>query len=277
MKVALGTVIYQAAWSYKEEFIQAVNNQTTQNFEVLFINDGIGEKEVEELKSAIQRKVTITEVEKNRSISEIRKILLEEAKRIGIDLLVLSDFDDVFDRNRVEKAVHAVENDICIYYNNLKTFDGNVVFQYLPIQVNHYKDILEYNFLGLSNTTLKMDLIDMDFIRKLKDVKTNVFDWYLFSKLLAEGKRGKLIEDSYTYYRIGENNIAGLATQNLDAYKKELIIKREHYRLLCDSGDLFEDLYGIYSGFSVEQLTKKDNSYLNQCLNGYWWELIKIY
>lgn len=278
MRVALGTVVYQAAWPYKEEFIQSVNGQTEQDFEVLIINDGIDEKEIEGFKSALQKKVTVVEAGKNSSISEIRKTLLTEAKRADIGLLVLSDFDDVFDRNRVEKSVLAVENDVCIYYNNLKTFDGNVVFQHLPTQVKHYKDILEHNFLGLSNTALKMDLIDMDFIQELKEVKTNVFDWYLFSRLLVEGKRGKLVEGSYTYYRIVGNNIAGLTSQNSDAYKKELKIKKEHYKLLSDRGNLFKELYEVYQDLSPEQLLeKKEGSYLNHYLKGYWWELIKIY
>lgn len=277
MKVALGTVIYRAAWQYKEEFIQSVNTQTAQDFEVLIINDGIDEKGVEELKSALRRKATVVEAGKNRTISGIRKIMLTEAKQANIDLLVLSDFDDVFDRNRVEKTVQAVDNVVCIYYNNLKTFDGNIVFRYLPVQIKHYKDILEHNFLGLSNTALNMDLIDMNFIQELKEVKTNVFDWYLFSRLLVEGKRGKLVEGSYTYYRIVGNNIAGITIRNQDAYQKELKIKKEHYGLLCDRGDLLKNLYEIYRNLSLERLSEKEDFYLNHCLNGYWWELIKIY
>lgn len=277
MRVALGTVIYQAAWPYKEEFIQSVNGQTEQDFEVLIINDGIDEKEIEGFKSALQKKVTVVEAGKNSSISEIRKVLLTEAKRADIGLLVLSDFDDVFDRNRVEKSVLAVENDVCIYYNNLKTFDGNVVFQHLPTQVKHYKDILEYNFLGLSNTALKMDLIDMDFIQELKEVKTNVFDWYLFSRLLVEGKRGKLVEGSYTYYRIVGNNIAGLNENNFENIKKEIIIKCCQYSLLCDEKLEYKILFDKYSKLKLEeaeiltqQLGKRQNL-------GYWWSNLNLY
>ncbi|MCI8931314.1 MAG: glycosyltransferase family 2 protein [Lachnospiraceae bacterium] len=277
MKVALGTVIYRAAWPYKEEFIQSVNNQTVQDFEVLIINDGMDEKEVEELKTALQRNVTVVEAGKNRTISEIRKILLAEAKQIGIGLLVLSDFDDVFDRDRVEKTVYAVDNDICIYYNNLRTFDGNIVFRYLPAQVKHYGDILEHNFLGLSNTALKMDLIDLDFILELSEVKTNVFDWYLFSRLLVEGKQGKLVEESYTYYRIAGNNIAGLNENKFENIKKEIIVKCCQYSLLCDEKPEYNILFDKYSKLKPEEAETLMQQQRNRENLGYWWSNLNLY
>ena len=276
MKIAFGTVIYEQAWLWWEEFADSINKQSMQEFDVLILNDGVSSEETIKIKEKIRCKTYIFDVTHSATISEIRIQLLNMSKKLGYDLLVLGDFDDTFSNNRVENIVKEWNEDICFYYHNLKYEDsGDNVFTELPDIVDDIGQILEYNFLGLGNTAINLRLLSNDFISSLENVETNVFDWYLYSKILLYGKVGQLIKDANTIYRQQDNNLAGIQVYDYNSICREIKVKRVHYGMLKKDIGTAEKLLLVYDELekkSYEQLMKYENKEKKR----YWWSNFKI-
>lgn len=278
MKTVFGTVAYESAWEYMEEFCQSLNQQTDQDFSVLIVCDQLSQTHVQALRRKIKPKLFVVQMEVPLSIPLLRVELIRQAKQLGSDLLILGDFDDLFGQNRICKVKQAYERNCgsAFFYHQLANFSGEDLFQFLPEQSSDITAILESNFCGLSNTALNMKKIDMDFINSLAACKTPVFDWYLFSRLLLSGLRGSHTPEAKTFYRIHGNNMAGVARQNRQAYEKELDVKKRHYTLLKDKDERIHALYEVYSPLTAAELSDGKAGYQNRTLLGYWWEMIKI-
>lgn len=276
MKIAFGTVIYEQAWKWWREFAESLSEQTIKEFDVLILNDGVSKEKVSLLKETLNFSTYIYDAEKGKTISEIRIQLLQIAKEMGYDLLVIGDFDDTFASNRVENIMKSWNKDIAFYYHNLQYENSDeLVFVELPESLESIKSILESNFLGLSNTAINLNLISEMFINLLENIKTNIFDWYLYSKILIAGGKGCIVEDTYTIYRQQENNLAGIQVSDDKAICKEIIIKKEHYNMLKKELQIAEDLF-----YKYEELEKYNDvsliPYKNSDTKRYWWSNIKI-
>lgn len=270
MKIAFGSVTYKNAWNYRFEFIESLNKQTMSEFDLIIINDNV--ENIKELKELTSINLIIIDKPHAMSIAELRIFLLDTAKKLGYDLLILGDFDDKFHENRVERITESYNEKIGFYYNPLQLFNNHVVFKSLPQEVNSYENILEYNFLGLTNTAINLNFVSTAFINSLNDGNTAVFDWYLYTRLLLERIKGVLVDDAITYYRIYENNLAGFERTDLNSIKKEIKIKLEHYKLLKVFDSTFLQKYEKYSKLSLDNYAQC----LNHETNGYWWNKIHV-
>ena len=278
MKVAFGTVAYESAWKYMTEFCTSLNTQTDEGFTVLIVCDNLSSKCLSELSQSMLREAILTEVNESKTIPALRAELLKQAKRHGFDLLILGDFDDVFSEQRVGaiKRAYACSPQTSFFYNEIRDFEGKNIFSYLPQRVADVSAILECNFLGLSNTAVNLHKISWELIDSLSVVDTPTFDWYLYSRLLLYMQEGLFVEGAGTFYRIHDNNTAGIATFEESDYKKELGIKEKHYELLKQRDRRFESLSQKYKALSTENSLFESTRFRNRAPNGYWWELIKI-
>ena len=57
------------------------------------------------------------------------------------------------------------------------------------------------------------------------------------------------------------------------AVKKEIEIKKEHYRLLTPYANYYKKLLQVYSSTCTEQFTEQ---FADQEMTGYWWSLTNI-
>lgn len=278
MKVAFGTVAYESAWKYMKEFCASLNRQTDIGFTVLVVCDNLSPKCLSQLSQSIARETILTEVNESKTIPALRAELLRQAKRHGFDLLILGDFDDLFSEQRVEsiKSVYASNPQASFFYNEICDFEGKKIFSYLPQNVDDISEILECNFLGLSNTSINLNKVTWEFIDSLSVVDTPTFDWYLYSRLLLDMQEGILVEEADTFYRIHDNNTAGIASSKEKDYKKELRIKLQHYEQLKQLDRCFEILSQKYKDLSARGSSLERERFRNTATNGYWWELIKI-
>lgn len=277
MKVAFGTVAYESAWKYMKEFCASLNRQTDIGFTILAVCDNLPLECLSQLSQAMVRDAILTEVNESKAIPALRAELLRQAKKRGFDLLILGDFDDLFSEQRVKliKEAYASSPQASFFYNEIRDFEGKKIFSYLPQNVDDISKILEYNFLGLSNTAINLHKVTWEFIDSLSVVDTPVFDWYLYSRLLLDMQEGILVEGADTFYRIHDNNIAGIASSKEEDYKKELRIKLQHYGLLKQLDRRFESLSQKYKDLSTRGSSLERERFRNTATNGYWWELIK--
>lgn len=271
MKVIFGSVVYRAALEYLDDFLDSLDGQTFQEFEVLLVNDDLEDETLGEhvRKCAnLSKKTTILKADEGQAIPLLRIHLLKEAKKRGGTLLILGDCDDFFSGDRVASAVSGYEPEVSFLYNEILDFDGQAVMPPMPRSTESIRDIGERNYLGFTNTAVNLDKVDGDFLDGLREGKTNVFDWYFFSRLLLAGGRGKYLCRGKSYYRTHERNLAGEARNTEEARSRELQVKVEHYALLKKDSPYFEGLLADYSAGNVE--TKPDGQGLQKY---YWWGL----
>lgn len=265
MKVAFGTVFFPQSKAYIDDFINSINNQSYHNFDLLVINDGIEPAYIKSIKNVINVDCIVKEINAGATISSNRIALFKLAKELDYNLIILGDFDDCFEKYRLEKIVKNLENNYTFYYHNLiNSVDYKSVFYHLPKITDNINQILQCNYLGLSNTAIYIDNIDKDFFGTLDEIDTNVFDWYFYSRLLLEHKYGKRIEGNLTIYRQHDDNIIGTYNNEIDL-KQELKVKLKHYEILKKYSSVFADLYDNY----------KNNNFV-ECsqgykYEGYWW------
>lgn len=255
--------------------MESLVKQDVENFDLILINDDIPMQELEADIGMYRRQLgdrfLLLNGKKGSKPYELRIQLLETAREKGYDLLILCDADDIFSHNRVRCICENYDEDIAFYYNEIRSIQGKSVMPDLPKTAAGFKDIGESNFLGLSNTAINIKKMTPKFLSSLYEGDTQIFDWYLFSRILINVGKGKRVDNCYTYYRIHENNLAGISECNLENVRREIAIKQEHYRQMSKYDTYFKSMYTIYM--------KLENRVQNLVITPhehYWWGIIDI-
>lgn len=266
--VLFGSVIYKNALQYFDEFMESLKKQTIDEFGVLLLLDGVNMEEISDTISSIKDRCQIIECEKGYNPQQLRVKLMQEAKKRRAGILVIGDADDLFSDNRMEGVVNMFKKYPAtdFVYNELLFFNGKRTMPKLPEQVNDIKDIAEKNFLGMSNTAIRVNVLGDDFIKSLFECSSYVFDWYLYSRLLLAGHVGIFAENVYTLYRIYAGNYIGLSELTKENLEKEIEVKKQHYRQLRNADLLFERLYDCYSNGKIQEVKSKEG------FCHYWWD-----
>lgn len=271
--IAFGTVVYNNAIPYFTEFIETVKNQSYKEFTLLIVNDDVEPVELQQklIDLKIDNYIVINN-DNNESAVELRVKLLKEAKNRGYNLLIMGDCDDKFAFNRVKSVISSYESnpDRTFYYNDLLLFNKNKVMDDLPYTTDSIGGILEFNYLGLSNTAINLNRISMHFIESLRDCDSFVFDWYLFSRILLNGGQGIFVSGTYSLYRIYDNNYAGLNNLSKEQIHKEYNVKKKHYSLLSKYDDMFQIILERYQALDIDEFIP------NRKNTGFWWSNIKL-
>lgn len=271
MKVGFATVVFPQKEEYTQEYIDSINGQDYKDFELIVVNDGLPPEEVLRIKSELRCHSIWENASTGSSISDNRINILKSAKEMAYDVIIFGDFDDTFRKDRISSVVKAYDEKYTFYYHNVcDVKSGKSVFKGLPDAVSDVSSILESNFLGLSNTAIKISDLSSEYINSFENVETNVFDWYLFSRLLCDGFAGKRIDGAYTYYRQHDNNIVGINKTSRDMIKKEISVKKCHYALMKKYNNIYDDLEKKYSIVSPDDACGDPDS-------GYWWSNINLY
>lgn len=269
-KVLFGSVIYNDVLQYLDEFIDSIEKQTTDDFDILFINDGIVTTELENRICPILSRCRIIQYGINYTPAQLRVKLIQEAKEYGADILVIGDADDLLSNNRIESAAVTFKFNFSadFVYNECRLFDGSRAMPEIPEQLSDIKDIAEKNFLGMSNTAIRISALDSKFIYTLWECDSFVFDWYLYSRMLLEGYKGVRAKEAYTLYRLHDGNYAGLPVISEASIRREIEIKKRHYGLLRERDKLFGRLYNCYCEGRIQ---RKNHKIENNC-KYYWWD-----
>ena len=274
MKIVVATVIFNEAVEYLPDFLESLYEQTDSQFDIILVNDNISDEKLNEIKQCVLKQFynRFTIVDKSDfalTPAQLRVEMIKSAFELKYDLLIMQDCDDMAEKNRVKHIRDQFESEYGFFYNELRDFSGKVVMPTLTRQTLDYRDIVEYNYLGMSNGAINLRRLTKDFIDSLKNGETAIFDWYMYSRMLLKGEKGKKIEDTYTFYRIYESNIAGRCNHSQEAINKEVDVKKKHYRLLEGYEERYKKLATLY----------ENNQYfeINENENGYWWSLTKGY
>ncbi len=268
MNVIFGSVIYPAAVQYASAFLKSLERQSYKSFSLFLINDGVPENVLVTIMEQYDNNFEIVSYQEEYSPVELRIKLISEAIHRKADYLIFGDIDDYFSENRVERTINQFSKlkGIGFCYNEIVLEDGRSCMPTLPLIVNTIDDIRQRNFLGLSNTSIKLESINENFAESLFECKTYVFDWYLFSRLILNGVYGCYVPGTFTFYRQHDNNYVGVTQMNSEAVEKEIIIKKYHYEILSKYDAGFGELVKAYERGEYE-IIKQDKYY--------WWNLTR--
>lgn len=268
MKVAFGSVIYPVAIKYLQDFFESLKKQTVQDFDIVLINDNVSQKiimkELEKYFKIFRQRLIIINPDKDGlKPYQLRIELLRQVKKRGYQLLILGDCDDCCSNERIEYILNQYMEKATFFYNELRSFADESIMPKLPQRTDSIEQIMEQNYLGLTNTAISMDKLSVEFVNSLEDGKTNIFDWYLFSRILLSGGYGKKIENTCTYYRIYSDNLAGVCTQSVNDLEKERKIKIQHYQILKKYDMRYERLIEKYKNLEIQPGDNKEKVF--------WW------
>lgn len=274
MKVTVASVVYEEALSFLNDFIISLQKQDFQEFDVLVINDNIPmDILVDSLKvdkKSLADKIHIVDKSKHGLLPfELRIEMLFEALADGTELLILLDCDDMAKSDRVSEVVKQYDEKYDFYYNDIFLFNGVNAMPQMPKVTDNIRYLLEQNYLGFSNCAINMRHVKKKFIESLWEGKTQIFDWYLFSRMLLSGMIGKHVENTGTYYRIYKNNTAGIPNYTINELEKEKKIKLKHYYLLQTYDARYSKLIEIYENLDLceYRIETEKKGY-------YWWGMI---
>ena len=258
MKTLFGTVIYPGALKYADDFLASLNAQTCKDFTLLMISDGVPRDELETVVSKYNLDIEILVADEGQTPIQLRVLLLATAKENKADILIIGDIDDSFSSDRVEKILDTFErnDDADFVYNELLLPDETVIMPALPNTTETLDDILQYNYLGLSTTAIRINRLSQDFIHSLAACKTFVFDWYLYCRLVIHGMKGFLAKGAVTYYRIYDNNFAGLPKPTDENIEKEIYVKKNHFEALSEFDDSYKELLDAYNKGNYKTVDK---------------------
>ena len=276
--VVLFTVFYPGAEPYVDEFIESVSNQTYRDFDLIIVNDGYKDTNLQ----SHYPKINIIEIKGNNSISANRAIGINYAIQKSYETLILCDVDDYMSPVRVEKCVNALEK-VDIVVNDLDIVDANrkLIFKdYFQKSITQSlvldKDFISNkNVFGFSNTALKVSkLSKVEF-----PVDLRIVDWYYFTQLLNGGLTAQFLPLSLTEYRQHTGNMIGISSFTLDGFKKLLKFKIQHY-------NYFKDRYPCYKALlaNMLELASKTDEQLQIIINNnskitpypLWWQNVKL-
>lgn len=270
MEVVFGSILFDADYKIADDFFKSLQNQSRDDFSILLINDNFNKELLEEILNdypSLKKRTEIIDTSGKLTRYENRQKLILEAKKKGFDLLVRGDFDDTFSVNRVDSYIKEFDENYGFFYNDI-TIHGKSIFDSFPKECKDYKDIGQYNYVGEGACAINLNSLDYDLIDSLNEGKTIVFDWYLFTRFLLAGLKGKFVENADTYYRIYESNNIGTPELNEKTINREIEVKKLHYSLLQNRKEYFKDLLEKYNDPSKIKINKLDKYY--------WWQFTKV-
>jgi len=289
VRTAVLGVVYKDVLNYFDDYLRTLNNQDCKDFDLFLFLDGTSIDETLIFCKKYNLNVIPISNNKIHTPAEIRSYAINFIIEQGYNRLVFSDTDDFIDPNRISKSLEVLNNfDFC--FNNIKMVDssGELLDDYqfyndnFAEDVNNIDFLLDKNFIGLCNSALNLDKIDLSNFVVNKDIIA--FDWFLFTFLLENGYSGKFIDDTTTYYRQYSNNIAG-SRKVFDIKKifSDINIAKAHYKYCldvfkneCFSKKLDELCSLEKSLFDSSEFQEQYLQLLNlNTKKTYWWEHLK--
>ena len=286
MRTLVFGVIYPGVEHYLDDYFNSIYNQTTNDFDLLIIEDGI------ELPQKYLKDYTIKKTVTNSAPAEIREHGINYAKENGYDLLVFTDTDDYFSPNRIENCILNMNgNDFLV--NEIVSVDnegkelGKIV---IPRNIK-FSQILDGNFFGLSNTAILTRSLPEDLYIP-KDIIA--VDWWLFSLLLLNESKYEVDETSMTFYRQHSGNTSGYYNYiTIEKIRFGINIKLTHYthlsqyilknslseftKLIDEKIDAFNKLkIAMEDDILAKNYCQNIKQNYNEIKNGWWSEIITL-
>lgn len=270
-KTAFLSTVFPIDESYLFDFLDSLNSQTYKDFDLIIVNDGY--ENFTRIKDKYLN-LNIVELKYSDTPVKNREYGINFCIENSYDILIFGDSDDYFENNRIEKSIELL-SDSDIVVNDLSLFDENGIYEkkYISNRIDNLSIIdLEFikdkNIFGLSNTA-----ISLKDINKVSLPNTLiVVDWYLFTLFLLYNKKAIFTNETVSYYRQHQQNIAGLKELNVESFNRGLEIKKKHFLALSDITNIYDLEIERFS--KINQMKDDEKLVKSKIKNPLWWELI---
>jgi hypothetical protein len=290
MRLLLFGVIYSEVEKFLGDYFYSIDFQTNKKFTLLIVEDNCKLP-----KNYYRNNLFIKKSNFGDTPADIRYFGIEYAKQHGYDIVIFTDCDDYYSKNRIEETLVALEDvDFCVsktvsVLDKSKTISKNNAIL-IPDNIDISK-ILVSNYFGLSNTALRLNSLPDNFYIPSDIVAV---DWWIYTLLILNKKKYSYADNIVTYYRQHENNLVGLKyCLNEIMLKKGIAVKLIHYKRLVeyckmskmsDYISLMEDLI-LQLECLKQKISDKDfrnhyieviNKNINKIKTGWWSEILPL-
>lgn len=228
---------YYKARSFIAETINSILTQTYQDYEIILVNDGSNENDLDIFLSANFPKVTFIDKTKNTGVSDTRNTGLKAAKG---EFIVFLDSDDILTKNFLRTRVEALSNNECYDFcsgnvNLLKNKD-DIKNDFWSNNTSHLlKDVLLFNpniNTCPSNFMYKKIFLSTHKL-KFNPVLQSTADRYFLTEVLYNKGRYSSVSGpkSQLIYRVHNDSMSNTLSKSLvtDNLKYYLALKKNDY------------------------------------------------
>ena len=285
IKIIVLTFVYPSVMKYFGQFLGSMNQQSNKLFELYIVNDNVENLEEFITFQNINVKIRVIPISGGFSPSQIRTIGIQWAINASADCIIFADADDYFARNRVEVSAKLLESKDLIFNDLVAVGKGiNIPKSLLTKRFKEgdaisFSDLENSNCLGLTNTAVKTKELHSVIEQTTKDVIA--YDWYLFSLLLRKGLLAWFTQQTHTYYRQHDCNIASLTNFDDNSIVAGIKVKMLHYEANTIFGKMYEEkavqFRNLYNQIEKDALLKSYYcSKVRQSImdSPLWWENI---
>ena len=245
-KYCLYSTIFPQSKKFFSDFIQSINKQTDNNFELVLCLNGtnLSKQQINKIQ------VPFIIISCDLPMNEARVYALKKIIKLYSHIILL-DSDDYMSLNRVNLVKKDLEkNDFIV--NNLYIFSNlkKKPNEWLKIKNNKrikLNDIKNHNFVGLSNLSITSKALK----KIINKVNFNLIalDWCIAKLLLINNFKGIFKKNIKTFYRQYDNNVS-----NLKNFTKKQLLK--DYKNKIENFQYFKK-FGIHTKEEIDILKIK--------------------
>ena len=253
----VATVFYEKSYKNLKKFATSLKNQTDNDFDLIILNDRINK-----FSTDLLNKLNFKIFKTKGTINKIRIELINYCKRMKYKNIIFVDSDDSVDKKRVELSKkYLIKNNIVVNELNIFSKNNKLIYKnYISKRIsNKFKfrnnELLDKNFLGLTNTSLNTNILKNQNLNKLN--KAPIFDW-AFWYMLLKNNTGIFISETHTNYINIFNSLTSFTVvKNYD--NKIFNLKQKQIKFLKKE-----------IGYPVKNFCKRIKKANNK--NFFWWE-----
>lgn len=229
LSVCVVTTIFPGNLNFFQDFLDGLSCQSYKNFDLIIYNDGCNHDEL--VKKLHGFNFDIISDSSSNFFTEIRNYIFEYLTKNNYDIIFFGDSDDYFSCDRLAKSLEKHLTGSDIVFNDINIIDqgGQLITKnywsdrFNGDQINP-KEILKYNFLGLGNTSIKSEILKMEFNFR-RDLL--MIDWAFYLQIIFKHNNLKIsFSENPINYRQHSNNAIGLKKSlNSELIKKRIQLK----------------------------------------------------
>lgn len=275
MDIAVFSVIFESNLKYLNEFINSLNNQNNQCFELFLINDGLSPSVLYDAFQFATFPVIFYAINDKLKPAQIREIGFKELSKRNYKKIIFADTDDLMSANRIERSIEMLDlypvvfTDITLISENSIVIESSIWKDRLSnVEVNR-NFLYDKNVLGLGNSAILGS-----FLRNIVFPNDIIaVDWYYFTIILGNQNAG-FISDAITFYRQHFNNTIGIKEVTIERLEFIFKVKEQHYAELIN----IDTQYAKYASEMIHKKKLLSDGYVTAYeinknkINFFWWE-----
>lgn len=207
--------------AYLGKQIQSILEQTHSNIELIIVDDKSSDRTVEILQS-FESKDKRIKFFNNQDNLGFNKNFEKAIRLCSGDFIAISDQDDIWLPNKVERLLASIGNNLMVYANSDKIDENDSLLGSSIIDTrrnakkyNNYKNILINNFVTGHNVLFKSQAIDL----LVPFPEKGFYDWWMGFVMLYENKLA-YCDEILTHYRIHSQSVIKVIQNNLESSKR---------------------------------------------------------